>query len=94
MSTIEIKSIIAEVDCKISAARSNTAIGQYAQCAALVERVSDWQARAESVFGRISDNLTDIKIPDFESPSPRPPDPPSNRSPHTVHGRSRRGCND
>ena len=47
--------------------------GEYAD---LVAQLSDWQSRAETVFEGISERLEGIELPDFESPSARPPDPP------------------
>jgi hypothetical protein len=43
----------------------------------LVERFGSFRTRAESVFERIADQLTDVEVPHFDPPAPRPPDDPA-----------------
>ena len=40
----------------------------------LVEQFGDFRNRAESVFERIADRLTDVEVPHFDPPAPRTPD--------------------
>ena len=42
----------------------------------LVERFGSFSTRAESVFERIADRLTDVEVPHFDPPAPRAPDDP------------------
>ena len=44
--------------------------------AELVERFGSFRTRAESVFERIADHLTDVEVPHFDPPAPRPPADP------------------
>ncbi len=46
--------------------------GEYSE---LVEMFGNWHRRAETVFGRIADDLADTEIPAFEPPVPRSPAP-------------------
>ena len=42
----------------------------------LVKQFGDFRNRAESVFERIADRLTDVDVPEFDPPAPRAPDDP------------------
>ena len=43
----------------------------------LVERFGSFSTRAESVFERIADHLTDVDVPHFDPPAPRALDDPA-----------------
>ena len=73
----EHKDALFQISAEVHEHYSDEIVDLEREYAELVERFDSFRTRAESVFERIADHLTDVEVPHFDPPAPRPPDDPA-----------------